>query len=418
MNKKILIFIVILTIFSMFTFSVKADELDNLEISAKYYGVYEAQDLNPVIEKDAEIKAPLASLTKIMTAIVCIENVDLKDEVEVDLPEVKKHYDADYSVAGLKDKQKISYYDLVETMLLPSGADSAACIALNVFSDYDKFIQAMNEKAKEIGMKNTSFSNPIGSDDDNNYSTVRDIALMMKYAMDNEYIVYGITQKEHTIADESKTVHNALFQLADIYGIDIPNITGGKTGMTGDAGFCLLSYSNTTPEQLYCIVLGSEIKPGTLYHLTDTEKLYSYINENYSMKDVVALDEKIITLPTDKSSKESIDITSIVPVRVLEKNIKDIDKDKVKIEYKGLDVLTPDNKLGELIGSIDVYYDGRYISTENVILTSRVPLDIKIWIQDNPYQAALICILILCGVILIIRYGVRIYRKRFKIVHF
>ena len=188
--------------------------------------------------------------------------------------------------------------------------------------------------------------------------------------------------------------------------------------MTGDAGFCLLSYSNTTPEQLYCIVLGSEIKPGTLYHLTDTEKLYSYINENYSMKDVVALDEKIITLPTDKSSKESIDITSIVPVRVLEKNIKDIDKDKVKIEYKGLDVLTPDNKLGELIGSIDVYYDGRYISTENVILTSRVPLDIKIWIQDNPYQAALICILILCGVILIIRYGVRIYRKRFKIVHF
>ena len=75
MNKKILIFIVILTIFSMFTFSVKADELENLEISAKYYGVYEAQDLNPVIEKDAEIKAPLASLTKIMTAIVCIENV-------------------------------------------------------------------------------------------------------------------------------------------------------------------------------------------------------------------------------------------------------------------------------------------------------------------------------------------------------
>ena len=74
-------------------------------------------------------------------------------------------------------------------------------------------------------------------------------------------------------------MHNALFQLADIYGIDIPNITGGKTGMTGDAGFCLLSYSNTTPEQLYCIVLGSEIKPGTLYHLTDTEKLYTFVKD-------------------------------------------------------------------------------------------------------------------------------------------
>ena len=418
MSKKILVSIICLVIFSLVSYSVNAAELKDLEISAKYYGVYEAQDLKPVLENDAETIVPLASLTKIMTAIVCIENVNLKDEVEVDLPEVKKYYDADYSVAGLKDKQKISYYDLVETMLLPSGADSAACIALNVFSDYDKFIQAMNDKAKELGMKNTSFSNPIGSDDEKNYSTVRDIALMMKYAMENDYIVYGITQKEHTIADKSKTVHNALFQLADIYGIDIPNITGGKTGMTGDAGFCLLSYSNTTPEQLYCIVLGSEIKPGTLYHLTDTEKLYTFVKDNYTMKDIISLDEKILTLPTDKSSKESIDITSIVPVKILEKNINEIDKNKVKIEYNGLNVLTPDNKLGELIGSIDVYYDGRYISTENVILTSRVPLDIKVWIHDNPYQAALIGVLILGVIALVIRYGVKIYRKKFKIVQF
>ena len=139
MSKKILVSIICLVIFSLVSYSVNAAELKDLEISAKYYGVYEAQDLKPVLENDAETIVPLASLTKIMTAIVCIENVNLKDEVEVDLPEVKKYYDADYSVAGLKDKQKISYYDLVETMLLPSGADSAACIALNVFSDYDKF---------------------------------------------------------------------------------------------------------------------------------------------------------------------------------------------------------------------------------------------------------------------------------------
>ena len=135
-------------------------------------------------------------------------------------------------------------------------------------------------------------------------------------------------------------------------------------------------------------------------------------------KILISLDEKILTLPTDKSSKESIDITSIVPVKILEKNINEIDKNKVKIEYNGLNVLTPDNKLGELIGSIDVYYDGRYISTENVILTSRVPLDIKVWIHDNPYQAALIGIIILGGIALVIRYGVKIYRKKFKIVQF
>ena len=97
MSKKILVSIICLVIFSLVSYSVNAAELKDLEISAKYYGVYEAQDLKPVLENDAETIAPLASLTKIMTAIVCIENVNLKDEVEVDLPEVKKYYDADYS---------------------------------------------------------------------------------------------------------------------------------------------------------------------------------------------------------------------------------------------------------------------------------------------------------------------------------
>lgn len=417
MNKKIIISVIVLMIIFLTNNYIFAQELKDLNITAKEVGVYELKNLNPIYEKDARKQVPVASLTKIMTAIVCLENVDINEKVVVDLPAVKKYYDEEYSVAGLKDKQEISYYDLVETMLLPSGADSGACIALNVFHDYGKFIQAMNDKARELGMNNTHFSNVIGMDDKDNYSTAEDMAIMMKYAMENEYIKYGITQYAHTIKDGTKTVHNALFQLANIYSIDVSNITGGKTGFTGDAGYCLLSYSETTPEPLICIVLGSEVKPGTLYHLSETEAIFETINKTYSEKNLVSEGDVIVTLPAIKSTKEEINIQAIETIQTIMKNDEEVDKSQLEIKYDGIKVLSPENKVGETLGKIDVYYKGKYIGSEEVKLTRRVPLDLKIWINENPAQACMFAILIVAGIVLVIRIGVKIYKKR-QIVHY
>lgn len=417
MNKKIIINAIVLMIIFLTNNYIFAQELKDLNITAKEVGVYELKNLNPIYEKDARKQVPVASLTKIMTAIVCLENVDINEKVVVDLPAVKKYYDEEYSVAGLKDKQEISYIDLVETMLLPSGADSGACIALNTFHDYDKFIQAMNDKARELGMNYTHFSNAIGMDDKDNYSTVEDMAIMMKYAMDNEFIKYGLTQYGHTIQDGTKTVHNALFQLANIYSIDVSNITGGKTGFTGDAGYCLLSYSETTPEPLICIVLGSEVKPGTLYHLSETEAIFETINNTYSEKNLVSEGDVIVTLPAIKSTKEEINIQAIETIQTIMKNDEEVDKSQFEIKYDGIKVLSPENKVGETLGKIDVYYKGKYIGSEEVKLTRRVPLDLKIWINENPAQACMFAILIVAGIVLVIRIGVKIYKKR-QIVHY
>ena len=412
MNKRIIISLVIFCALILVNNCALAVELEDLNLTAKEVGVYELKNLNPVYEKDARKQVPIASLTKIMTAIVCLENVDMNEKVIVDLPAVKKYYDEEYSVAGLKDKQEISYIDLVETMLLPSGADSGACIALNTFHDYDKFIQAMNDKARELGMNYTHFSNAIGMDDKDNYSTVEDMAIMMKYAMDNEFIKYGLTQYGHTIQDGTRTVHNALFQLANIYAIDVSNITGGKTGFTGDAGYCLLSYSETTPEPLICIVLGSEVKKGTLYHLSETELIYETINETYCEKDLVSEGDVIVTLPAIRSTKDEINIQAIESIQTIMKKEDEVDKSQLEIKYEGKEVLSPDDKVGDTLGKIDVYYKGKYIGSEEVKLTRRVPLDFKIWINENPAQAGLFAILIAAGIVLIIRIGVKIYKKR------
>ena len=412
MNKRIIISFVIFCALILVNNCALAVELEDLNLTAKEVGVYELKNLNPIFEKDARKQVPIASLTKIMSAIVCLENVDMNEKVIVDLTAVKKYYDEEYSVAGLKDKQEISYIDLVETMLLPSGADSGACIALNTFHDYDKFIQAMNDKARELGMNYTHFSNAIGMDDKDNYSTVEDMAIMMKYAMDNEFIKYGLTQYGHTIQDGTKTVHNALFQLANIYAIDVSNITGGKTGFTGDAGYCLLSYSETTPEPLICIVLGSEVKKGTLYHLSETELIYETINETYCEKDLVSEGDVIVTLPAIRSTKDEINIQAIESIQTIMKKEDEVDKSQLEIKYEGKEVLSPDDKVGDTLGKIDVYYKGKYIGSEEVKLTRRVPLDFKIWINENPAQAGLFAILIAAGIVLIIRIGVKIYKKR------
>lgn len=378
---------------------------EDLNINAKYYGVYMSNNLDALYESSSDQKVPIASITKIMTAIVCIDNIqDLSQTVKVNLAEVQKYYNDEYSVAGLRDSQEISYYDLIATMLIPSGADSAACIAINVFGDYSKFIEAMNEKAKEIGMNSTSFANPIGADDPNNYSTVYDVALMMKYALDNDIIKDLMSRYEYTIKDGSITVHNALFVLANLYGLDVSKIAGGKTGMTGDAGYCLATYSNNEENPLICIVLGCDIISGRLPHIEDSQNLYNYVDENYVLKNIIQKGEKIIALPTYHSTKSSIQVSASNNIGIYMNKDENIEEDKVTIEYSGIDILSSDNKKGDIVGKAHISYKDKYIGCVDIVLEEDVPFSILSWSKDN-LQYVLIIEISLIGIIIII------YRK-------
>lgn len=381
MVKKILIILIICII----CINTNVLALENVELNSKYYGIYTLDNLEELCSKESRKKVPIASITKVMTAIVCIENIkDLNQTVIVDLPNVQKYYDEEYSVAGLKDGQEISYYDLIGTMLIPSGADSASCIALNVFGDYSKFIEEMNNKAKEIGMNDTSFANPIGADDENNYSTVYDVALMMKYAYENETLRNFMCDYEYTTKDGTITVKNALFVLADLYGVDVSKISGGKTGMTGDARYCLASYSKNTEENLICIVLGCDIVPETLYHLEDSQKLYNIIDENYKFEKVYSKGNKILTLPTYHSTKQNVSVCVNENISTYIPNSSIIDFNKVSIDYSGVELLTSKNKIGEVIGSAGIYYDGKYLGDVDVVVGEEVKFSILNWSKDNP----------------------------------
>ena len=123
--------------------------------------------------KSEDTVIPIASITKLMTAIVALENIpNLNDKVRIDYDKVSQYIDSDYAVAGIDESETLTYYDLVATMLIPSGADSAVQLGLSVFDSMDTFVAKMNEKAQELGMTNSHFANVIGIDDEQNYSFI------------------------------------------------------------------------------------------------------------------------------------------------------------------------------------------------------------------------------------------------------
>ena len=133
-----------------------------------------------IYEKNSNEQTKVASLTKIMTCLVSLENIsNLDDTVTVqyqDLIGLKG-----YAVAGFRVGDEVSYKDLLYALMLPSGADAALALSNNI----DNFIDKMNNKAKELNMTNTSFSNPIGMDNDNNYSTAADLSKLLVYSLKN-----------------------------------------------------------------------------------------------------------------------------------------------------------------------------------------------------------------------------------------
>ena len=155
------------------------------DITSKNVILYNLDDKNVIYEKDSNEKVEIASLTKIMTTLVAIENISNLDKDVVITSEVFRGIE-DYSQAGLSIGDKVTFKDLLYGIMLPSGADCVKAVILNMGKSNDEFVKLMNDKAKEIGLKNTNFDNAIGMDSDDNYSTAGDIAKLLIYALDNE----------------------------------------------------------------------------------------------------------------------------------------------------------------------------------------------------------------------------------------
>ena len=223
----------------------------------------------------------MASTTKIMTAIVTIENCNLDTSIEVS----KKAAGTGGSRLGLKTGDKITIRDLLYGLMLRSGNDCAVCLAEYVGGSIEGFSNLMNQKAEELNLKNTNFETPHGLDSENHYTTAYELALLSNYALKNQVFAQIVGTKNYSIIingnpKELTNTNELLGELSGVYGI--------KTGFTNGANRCLVTACKRDNIDIICVVLGADTKK---FRTEDSIKLINYIFNNFQS---VNLEELII----------------------------------------------------------------------------------------------------------------------------
>ena len=355
--KKILTFLLLFLLAPLFVF---ASEFD---ITGEYVVLYNLNDDEILYEQNSNEQTSIASITKIMTALVAMDNISDYDSI-ITITTADFEGTTGYSKAGFSVGNRVTYRDLLYGILLPSGADAVNAIVRNTLG-YDNFIIAMNELAKKIGLENTSFSNPVGKDDVNNYSTASDVAKMLKYALENPLFKEIFTTKEYTTTN-GINLESTLYPYQDI--LDIDKIAGSKSGFTRGAGRCLASITTLDGVNYLLVILNSSVEQNYSAVL-DTITIYDYYNDNFSYQDILTEGQLITTIPVKWGKDKTYEITSPISVS---KFLENSASSNLTYEYNGLEEIPQYTKKDTKLGTISVYNDGKLLYETTVTLTEDI----------------------------------------------
>lgn len=376
--KKCWGILLIILSFYIGIFSVQAVEFN---LNSKNAILYNLDDNTVLYEKASKEKISIASMTKIMTAIVAIENIDdLDAKVTLTSADFYGLEEANASVAGYKIGQKLTYRDLLYGLLLPSGADAAQALTRTVAGGRNHFIEMMNEKAESLGLQNTHFMNETGLDEENHYSTVEEVAIIFEYALKNEDFKTIITSSSYTMSDNSLTVYSTIDKNKRRYGLDMDYLEGGKTGTTYDAGLCLASIATENNVHYLLVTARAPYNEGPK-NLYDAKTIYEYFIKNYGNKLVVEKDEKILTLNTLYTKEDNVSFYAETSYQKYLPN--EFEKENLEYEYDGEEIVTSKMKSGTKLGKITVKYQGEIFYQQDIILKEQLSFDLKKYLKAH-----------------------------------
>jgi D-alanyl-D-alanine carboxypeptidase (penicillin-binding protein 5/6) len=240
-------------------------KLSKPEITAKSSFVYDTSSKEVLFEKNPTKKLPMASLTKIMTAIVALENKRKDDSYYVNRESLVGE-----NSMGLEEGETLSLEELLYGLILMSGNDAAETLASNYPGGRENFIKAMNNKARSLGLLNTNFTNPSGLEGDGDqHTTAYDLVVITRYATVNFPLFSKVSQTFQKEIEETAT-HKAYFLENETNLItSYPGVKGVKTGYTPEAGLCLVTYLDYKGHQIIGVILGSENRRQEMKDLLD-----------------------------------------------------------------------------------------------------------------------------------------------------
>ena len=317
----------------------------------------------------ADNQVRVASLTKIMTALVVLEERKLDERVTITLPMVSNTYD--YVTIGLRVGQTVTVEDLLYALMLPSAADAAQALAISTSGSIAGFAAKMNAKAAALGLKQTHFSNPTGMDYDN-YSSAADMAVITQEALKNPKFVEIFNSYSHEVAGTGLTAKKTFAKR--------PHIQGGKTGYTEQAGRCLASTASIEGTDYLLVSLGA--RKSTSAHLEDAEKVYTFIEEQYEPQVLLAPGMIAQNLPVNDSPQKSVnvyaetEIGDLLPTK--------LDEAQLEYRYEGIATITQAIKQGDKVGEYVISYQGQEVG--------RTELHLQEEIRYNDYSLQVGCI--------------------------
>lgn len=326
-----------------------------------------------IYEKNIDEKMYPASTTKILTAILAIENCSLTDTATASYDAIMSVPNG-YSVGAIQVGEKLSIENLLEVLLVHSANDAANVLGEHVGGSIDSFASIMNTKALEIGCKNSHFVNPSGKHDDNHYTTARDLALIMQYCMKNDTFRRISSMRSCTLPATDKSAERTFKTTVEIlipdsrdvpYNYYYPYAIAGKTGFTTEAKNCLVSVSKKDDLELTSVILGSDKTPeGYSARFLETKAIYNYGFDNYAIKQLAHTGDIVDKIDVPLATPETKELNLSLAEDILVFCKKDEDLSKITPEISLYDNIKAPLAEGSELGTITYTVEGVTYSTK------------------------------------------------------
>lgn len=371
--KKILLLFFMLISISSLAFAAE------LNLNSEAAILVEVSTGRILYEKNSTKQLYPASTTKILTAILVLENCDLDEKVTV-RETALNNIPSGYVTCNLQIGEQLTVNDLLYALMIPSANDAAYVLAEHVGGSVEGFSAMMNDKARALGCKTTHFVNPNGIHDDSHYSTAYDLYLIADYAMKNETFRKIVATTEYTLpATEQypsedrvlKTTNELLNENSRNYYYK--NAIGIKTGYTSKAGNCLVAGAHRDGLEFIAVVLnGGTTKENLNSRYVDSKKLFNYAYDNFTLTKIIEKNSIVSTIEIEKGTKETKNLDLVIDETITVVNNKNINMNDVIPEITLRENLVAPIMAGEKIGTVkykvdDIEYSANLLAKDEVI---------------------------------------------------
>lgn len=391
MKKRFFIVILlIITLFNLYTLSFADSTIPNPDFQIYSSGsvLMDASTGKVLIQKDMNKQLYPASTTKILTAIIAIEKLDLSSTLTASRSAVMA-IPSGYSNAGIKVGESLNVNDLLEMFLIHSANEVGYIFAEEISGNIENFANLMNQKATELGCINTHFTNPSGIHDINHYSTAYDMALIARYCMKNETFRNIVNKKSCKFSATDLYPEERYFKNTNSL-LDPSNryyyeyAIGIKTGFTTQAKNCLIAGAQKNGIELIAVMLGAEAtENGQSGRYIDAKNLFDFGFENYKVKQFLQEGTKITEIKIKNATKETQTLnllakTSLSATFESSFNISSLNP-SIKIEENITAPIAKDKILGKISYNIDgITYETDLIAENDVIKSNILETIIQI----------------------------------------